>query len=993
LGLVTTYTWNNLQQLTSTSFPDDTYISNIYQNLDMVETIDRLGLSAKYQYDPLRHLVAATNALGNVTRYDYCACGALESMQDSLGNYTHYYYDIAGRLTNTTYPDGMFWIKHYNALGQVTNMVDEAEVSHTNWFNNQGLLYASSNAFGQVYDRSFDIEDRLTNQVDANGVSVSMTYDNLGRMLTRSYPDAGVERFGYSPAGLIAYTNQLTNRTYYAYDAARRKTAETNANNNMTFYGYDAASDLISLTDQKNSVTQWGYDLYGRVTNKVDATSTTILKYGYDADNRLTNRWSAEKGNTAYGYDNVGNLTGVTYPVSPALSFSYNAMNWMTGMSDGIGATTFTYTPAGQLASETGPWANDTVAYTYYDRLRTGLNLQQPSASAWVQSYDYDAANRLHSITSPAGTFDYHYSPGVDGTTASSGLVAQINLPNTAIITNTYDNNARMLSTSLKNSGGVDLDSYAYTYNVGNQRTAVNRTSENTANYTYDPIGQVISDTAAEGTTNRLNEQLHYGYDPSGNLAARTNNALVQDFSVNSLNELTSNTNSGTLTVVGTTTSQATNVTVNGTAAAHYGDATFAASGLGLTTTYTAVAQDSFGRTASNTVTVNLSPAVTFQYDANGNLTNDGLRSFAYDDENQLIQVWVNNRWMSQFQYDARLRRRIRQEYTWTGSSWNKTNEVHYVYDRRLLIQERDVNNLPIATYVRGEDLSKSFEGMGGIGGLLARTSQQFATDPLVGYSYYHCDGNGSVTMLINESQVVVAKYIYDAFGNLLSESGLLAHNNPFGFSSKEIDRHSGLVYYFYRYYDPNLQRWLNKDPISEQGGINLYEFALNSPEIIVDKNGKKPVFNDPTKGGFPGEGQPISDPGNKPTTDPTAPPQGNLGGPGSPGASGLAGLPGLLNPEHGDDDTAGWTPIQSAMQCWKQSGHTDPFAPPAVFGAGGTPPPTSSAGPMQPLPPLPSVPSFPPFQPPPPTLSQGGPSAPPGMGCSICPVNNPVSF
>jgi hypothetical protein len=136
---------------------------------------------------------------------------------------------------------------------------------------------------------------------------------------------------------------------------------------------------------------------------------------------------------------------------------------------------------------------------------------------------------------------------------------------------------------------------------------------------------------------------LHYGFDPAGNLVHRTNSALIQTFLVNSVNELTTNSNSGTLTVVGTTSSQATTVTVNGSNAAPYGDATFAATNMPLTTTYTAVASDSLGRNATNSVTVSLSTNITFQYDANGNLTNDGLRSFAYDDENELVQVWVTN--------------------------------------------------------------------------------------------------------------------------------------------------------------------------------------------------------------------------------------------------------------------------------------------------------------------------------------------------------------
>jgi YD repeat-containing protein len=199
----------------------------------------------------------------------------------------------------------------------------------------------------------------------------------------------------------------------------------------------------------------------------------SILKYQYDVDNRLTNRWSLAKGNTQYVYDNVGNLTGVTYPANHSLSFSYDNLNELTSMSDAIGTTSFTYTPGGQLASENGPWADDRVAYTYANRLRTWLDLQQPNAPDWVQSYGYDAAARMTGITSPAGTFGYTYNRGLGGTASASALVADIALPNGAAITNAFDGNARMTATALVNSGGTNLDSYAYTYNVGNQRTAV----------------------------------------------------------------------------------------------------------------------------------------------------------------------------------------------------------------------------------------------------------------------------------------------------------------------------------------------------------------------------------------------------------------------------------------------------------------------------------------------------------------------------------------
>src|SRR5207302_6485099 len=132
-----------------------------------------------------------------------------------------------------------------------------------------------------------------------------------------------------------------------------------------------------------------------------------------------------------------------------------------------------------------------------------------------------------------------------------------------------------------KNSGGSILNSHAYSYNLAGQRTSMTNTFTNYVSYSYDNIGQLKTAIGKEsGGTSRLNEQFGYAYDAAGNLNQRTNNALVQSFTNNSLNELTTVGRSGTLTVAGTTTSAATNVTVNGSAATRYNDNTFALAGF-----------------------------------------------------------------------------------------------------------------------------------------------------------------------------------------------------------------------------------------------------------------------------------------------------------------------------------------------------------------------------------------------------------------------------
>jgi RHS repeat-associated protein len=200
----------------------------------------------------------------------------------------------------------------------------------------------------------------------------------------------------------------------------------------------------------------------------------------------------------------------------------------------------------------------------------------------------------------------------------------------------------------------------------------------------------------------------------------------------------------------------------------------------------------------------------------------------------------------------GKMRRRIRQEYTWQSSGWVQTNEVYYVYDGNLVIQERNINNLPTTTYTRGLDLSATLQGAGGIGGLLSMTLNTAPGPSSSNSMYYHSDGNGNVTMLINPWQYIVAKYLYDAFGNTLSAAGSLAQANLYRFSSKEAHLNSGLVYYLYRYYDPNLQRWLNRDPWAEAGFLmlpitvphateedqSLYNFVANDPEDKFDPLG-----------------------------------------------------------------------------------------------------------------------------------------------------------
>lgn len=820
-----------------------------YTNLDLVATKDRLGHWSYFGYDGLRRLVAATNAIGTVTTYDYCASGSLDSVSQAVGTpvelTTSFVYDNHGRRTRTIFPDSSSVTNQFDLHGRLTIKSDYWG-STTNAYDNYGRVLTVSNYFGQLSKLQYDILDRITNTVNRDGVITTNSFDDLDRLI-RSHPQgAAATTYAYTARGLTNVVNPLSFVTKYAKDVYGRTLYETNANNEVTAFTYDPVGAIRTLTDAKGSVTSWGYDIEGRNTSKTNASNVEIFRYSYDADGRLTNRWTPAKLNTTYTHDDLGNITAINYNATTDITLGYDALGRLTNMVDAAGTTKLGYVNQ-HLAFEDGPWNDDRVAYTTTANKRTRLTVAQPSGIDWSLGYAYDAGGKIDSITSADGVYDYQYGSGVGATTTASVLIKKLLLPNTAYIT--FDSVGRVTSTRLRNSSHADLNSHAYVYDDASQRATHPRIDSSVVTYGYDNIGQLTSAYAAHGATNRWHERLTYVYDKAGNLSNRVANGFTNTWTVDALDQLlTYSRPTATLTVAGSITMPATSVTVNSGGAQLFADNTFVRTNMTLSNganTFTAVATDALGRGDTNVVSVNLPTSASYSYDSNGNLLSDGRKAFAYDDENQLTSVLVTNEWKSEFVYDGKLRRRITKEFTWNGGAWVQTDEIRYVFDGMLAIQERNQQNIPIVTLTRGLDASGTLNGAGGVGGLLARTENIPATPKST--AYFHVDGSGNVTCLVNDVQIVAARYIYDPFGNTLSATGPLADDNRYRFSSKEIHSQSNLYYYGYRHYDALLQRWTSSDPLGDEafrrhqrashrlGHLRSFLFVRNSPISLID--------------------------------------------------------------------------------------------------------------------------------------------------------------
>jgi RHS repeat-associated protein len=205
---------------------------------------------------------------------------------------------------------------------------------------------------------------------------------------------------------------------------------------------------------------------------------------------------------------------------------------------------------------------------------------------------------------------------------------------------------------------------------------------------------------------------------------------------------------------------------------------------------------------------------ISFGYDGNGNVIRKVVSGqetqYVWDYEDKMVKIVYPNGSVNEFEtnYEGKRRKKV-----------DSSGVTYFFYDGDKLLAEVDGSDNLLAVYEWG------------VRGLLSqwRNGARY---------YYHLDGLGSVVQVTNESQVVVASYKYDAWGNDLVDPQSLIPN-PFkyvGGLGYYSDKESGLKLLGVRYYDSQVGRFWSLDPIKE--GQNWYGYVRNNPINFVDPTG-----------------------------------------------------------------------------------------------------------------------------------------------------------
>ncbi|MBX3749992.1 MAG: RHS repeat-associated core domain-containing protein [Opitutaceae bacterium] len=389
--------------------------------------------------------------------------------------------------------------------------------------------------------------------------------------------------------------------------------------------------------------------------------------------------------------------------------------------------------------------------------------------------------------------------------------------------------------------------------------------------YTYDSLSQLKSETSVDLAGSPANiagrQDSDYSYDTIGNRTSVTHNGQTATYTADDRNRYTQRTVPGYFDVAGAVPGSTVTVTEHGVGnpqtASRNGSYFFNA--YPLTNTGNAVytqldlTDNSSPANTGNTKAYVPKTAEAFGYDDDGNLTGDGRWTYAYDAENRLIQMETDTTKMPSglprqklvFTYDYLGRRAGKTVQNWnTGtSSYDSPYEsLRFIYNGWNLMAELDhlASDAVVRSFYWGLDLSGSQQGAGGVGGLLM--TQEGSNTYLLAY-----DAMGNVHAMMTAANVtlggtnyvagdIVAAYEYDAFGNNLRESGPYAASNPFRFATKYTDIETGLIYHDTRYYSPSLGRFITRDSIGEQGGLNLYAYVSNRVPNAWDYLGMDPI-------------------------------------------------------------------------------------------------------------------------------------------------------
>ncbi|MGJ5890819.1 LamG-like jellyroll fold domain-containing protein [Streptomyces niveiscabiei] len=494
-GGTTRYTWTPTGLPLSVTTPTGARTETTYDRLGRQLTATEVerhpspqNLTTRYTWDDADNLTTTTSPSGLVSSATYNAAGEALTTTQPGGAVTRYTYDGLGRQTQIVDPTQRRSTFTYDLLDNVTEATD----------------FGTGTTALRTFRSAFDEEGNQTSATSPTGGQTSFAHDALGRLTQQTEKltgdDAITTGFGYDPRGnRTRLTDGRSHSVYYTYNAwgLQESTVEPAAGQHQAADQrtwttvYDAAGQAVAELLPGGVKRQKTYDGLGRLireTGSGTTAATTPRVLSYDLDGRLTGAGTdgLSPGNT-YTYNDRGMLLRVQ-GLSGTSQYAYDADGNMTTRTDAAGTTRFAYDSTGRLDSADEPLTGTQIQFDHdaagrptKERFARVTDTGQTVINA-ERTYGYDSLGRTTSDT-------------VTRTATGTQVTG---------ITYGYDLADRLLTKTTTGTAGAAAN--AYTYDLAGRLTSWTDGTTTTP-YEWDRAGNLTrrgSTTATYDARNRL---------------------------------------------------------------------------------------------------------------------------------------------------------------------------------------------------------------------------------------------------------------------------------------------------------------------------------------------------------------------------------------------------------------------------------------------------------------------------------------------------------
>lgn len=725
------------------------------------------------------------------TRQEYDALSRPTFLVEDDGETSQTIYDGAGRPIETVDALGNRRVVTWDPSSNPVR-VERLEVA------SDGLV--ADETFASVY--VFDQLDRLVRATDNAGQTTRFEYDSRDNLVARSDPEGAPmeDPLGLFPRGAQAgEINEPGNICRFEYDGLDRLRAEvcelraggvgggalrTGRSENpdgeiRVSRAWDGNSRLASVTDDNGNPTHLEYDALDRLA-AVEHADGTRESYEYDADDRLLRTTQATGTVVESDYDVLDRITSVAITRgagvggSTALVFEYDGLSRLTRSADDNDGDEqeceYVYDSLSRLIEER---ENNAAVSNVYAGDGRRVSCTYPGGRAL--GFAHDTLDRVTSIADTGGDIatSAWIVPGHRELRRALANGSRLSyLDDEEVEDMGYDSVQRVVRQRWLDGTGALIVDREYEYNRASHRTEERRLDDDglTDSYVYDSAYRIVAarfdrDGRAGAKPRELKERA-YVLDGAGNRVDVNSTTLDRRKSPASYtaNEVNAYTTAG---------------------------------------------------------------ALAYTYNAKGNLTSDGVRTFVYDFANRLVQVENGaGDLLAAYRYfaDGRRARRV----VYSGSSPGRvTSDTLYLYDGAEVCEERSAaTGETEITYIHGPAFVDDLVEM-----------ERTADHPLgAARLYYHQNARGDVVAISDEAGEIVDRFRYDDFG---APDATSTAGNRYFFQGRELDAETDLHHFRARTYDSSLGRFLQRDPVWDPANHgNPYTFAGSSPATRRDPLG-----------------------------------------------------------------------------------------------------------------------------------------------------------